>query len=350
MCFKKRKFSEFVSPLSLENGFLDLKSIIAKKGFLTEEVYWDPNVVLKFNEREETTREIDVVTLQQELFPQLAFPDYWLTETTNAQRKLGCMSLPTTLISNGVAPKLDNGAMQKMQASQKVALGKWYDEVMFRSLDCEAFEEIDRFCTSVYQHYQMLDPNERFGSQPDIYSAIRCNEKIIGTLGYKFRDLPVKKTYNVDFPNLTHEIMRFSIHPDVGYRIEEIPVKTLKKREEKEGWQNAKEYKGNYYRLVSVRREIGKILFASMSSYYRRLAKFCKSDDIPDLKISTHAGVIKFCNKCLGWNIFQLEDAELNEDGIDEQSKVAYKSYGFRLYTIKKEVILRERYAKECFK
>ena len=97
------------------------------------------------------------------------------------------------------------------------------------------FRKADDFCMSVYHHYGLLDKNGCFESEPDIYCVVSQGKKIVGTLGYSWNDLPIRKTYlGLDeIDDNAHELMRMSIKPGLGLKTEIIPKKIVEMRNEK---------------------------------------------------------------------------------------------------------------------
>lgn len=240
---------------------------------------------------------------------------------------------------------------------KKSVIGKKiFDEVCRKVAGCYsdyAFKKADKVCARRYQKAGILEKGESFGSKPHVYSQISFAGINLATLAYRFWDLPIQKKFITDFPNETNEVMRFSISSLLQtkkgksiYRMECLPKSLLDMREDRSGWENAILFDGYYYRAINVRMEVGRNLFKSLVSFYRETFFHLELDDLPDIRMDTHVGVLNFFSKCLGQNIFrEIPGAKLDRASVDEQSRVAYDKWGFKLFEIKKECVLPERYA-----
>lgn len=208
------------------------------------------------------------------------------------------------------------------------------------SLVCpKLFKDADVFCANVYQHYGLLDKNEHFNEEPDIYCVVSSGKEIVGTLGYSWNNLPIRKTYlGLDeVKDNAHELMRMSIKPGLGLRTEIISKKIVEMRNEKHLWENKKHVEsiGDFYRKSSsMTSEVGLLLFKGMLTFYRTIAGHCGYTEPPPLWISTHGIIENFFNKILKKNIFKKNPKIINWNSIPKKSWNAYLMLDFNPYEI----------------
>jgi len=216
----------------------------------------------------------------------------------------------------------------------------------------DLFHDVGQLCAKTYQSYGLLEKGKNFSEDPDIYCIVWKEGRIVGTLGYCYHDLPIRKTYaNLEIENNAHELMRLTIDHKLGYSVEILSEEIIRMRQEEHKWQNAEKAMGYRFKKVNIATEVAKILFNGMLFFYRTLVKNGYYEEPPPLWISTHNSIIKFYGKVLGKNIFQEDEGgEINWSGIPKKSHTAYKRFKFRPYKIKLWELLPRHYKKELKK
>jgi len=209
----------------------------------------------------------------------------------------------------------------------------------------EMFQKANECCTKAYQETGILENGRNFGSTPALYVTVSRRGEVVATLGYEFSSKSTEEVYDISFDGETHIMTRFYVDSTVGNRIEVLPVKIVEMRGETEKWEKlvldgkAKKYGGNYFRKISIRQEIGRLLLSSVLHFYQKMVKHFKLRKFPKVVFASHPAVIKFFVKANGGDFLKkYEGICPHLDKIDSQSQIAFILKEFRLY----EVILEK--------
>lgn len=210
------------------------------------------------------------------------------------------------------------------------------------------FHEANEMCRDIYVKYGLLDPNENFEENPDMYCVVLYSGEVVGTMGYIYEsELPIRKTYkNLKICNNAQELVRMAILPNIGKRVEPLRVNFAKRQHINNLYKADKgvcRIGEHYCRTVRIADEVGYLLFRNMLWYYT--SRMCHTKDTPEIWISTHRVIKRFYDKILsndlGESIFEVkEGVEINWNGIPKKSWRAYERLVFQPMRIKIEKLL----------